>query len=105
MSDHKYHTTTDDGIRLRSGKASICIRVPVDTYRVLKKQADSLRGPFMPAPTVSAVASRILDSTVRDLVRAGRTLTDFAEEQGSEPTQDCSSNPRSCEEGEDNDEN
>jgi hypothetical protein len=96
MTTDKYTSTTNDGVRTRSGKASVCVRLDVEDYRRLRVMAED-NNPLLPPATVSAVASRILSLAIRDLGTVG-ACSDLAQNQASEEGEDCSSDPCSGEE-------
>ena len=96
MTTDKYTATTNDGVRTRSGKASVCVRIDIEDYRRLRTLAEK-NNPILPPATVSAVASRILSLAIKDFGAVG-TGSDFAQDQASEEGEDCSSDPCSGEE-------
>ena len=102
MTTDKYTATTNDGVRTRSGKASVCVRLNVEDYRRLRIMAED-NNPLLPPATVSAVASRILSIAIRDLGAIGAG-SNFAENHASEEGEDCSSDPRTSEERAEDDE-
>ena len=96
MTTDKYTSTTDDGVRTRSGKASVCVRLDIEDYRRLRTLAEK-NDPILPPATVSAVASRILSLAIKDFGTVG-ACSDLAQNQASEEGEDCSSDPCSGEE-------
>jgi hypothetical protein len=96
MTTDKYTATTNDGVRTRSGKASVCVRLDIEDYRRLRTLAEK-NNPILPPATVSAVASRILSLAIKDFGAVGAG-SDFSQDQASEEGEDCSSDPCSGEE-------
>ena len=102
MTTDKYTATTNDGVRTRSGKASVCVRLDIEDYRRLRTLAEK-NNPILPPATVSAVASRILSLAIKDFGAIGAD-SNFAQNQASEEGEDCSSDPRTSEERTEDDE-
>ena len=102
MTTDKYTATTNDGVRTRSGKASVCVRIDIEDYRRLRTLAEK-NNPILPPATVSAVASRILSLAIKDFGAVGAD-SNFAQNQASEEGEDCSSDPRTSEERTEDDE-